>query len=747
MSPVNTAALVINSLTILLSLVMLLMLLWQDSRSAVNLAFSIFLIMVVTWASGTLLSRVTALVSGANSLTAWGLRLLEIGFTGSCVGLYMFTLILTGGQGRRFAWLAGVSVALVIFYQFTLLFSSTLPSFTIRSDGTLIYTFDALGTLLYLAFTVATIIMVQQRQRKIKGHWLRTGIYGFTIGILLELISPELRYRAIGMDFSALFALVMSYALVRLQIIDPLSGRANQLQAVRDVGLAITSRLRLEEVLSTIAGQAAGILQADGAAIFLNQGGNLELAAVHNMPNAFLSQRLAIGEGLAGHVAATRQSYRVESYRRDWSGQPDMPFACESFGAVVAAPLIFGDEVMGVLFVVEGIHGKRFDRDDMRLLELLGPQAAVAITNSRLFERQRSLTEELESAKNQLETLLASTDNPVVALDRKLSLIFANPAAAALSEGTLRAGDSLREMAPSAVLPPNPVQTLRHLLRNGAYTYEINLHNRTYLCHLGLLQRPRLQGYVAVLNDITQLKELDRQKNQMIQMTSHQLKNPLFAAMSSLELLQEEGEASFSPEMKQDMSTIWAELQRMNRIIHNILNLERVQSGTLAYEDCSVEQIIRSAVHDYADQALKQGVALQTDIPDNLPVIVANQQFLTQALANLVENAVKFTPSGGQVMVSVENVEEGVVITIRDTGIGIPRAALSRVFERFFRANQPGTDHIRGSGLGLSLVKAVVDAHGGRIWLESEEGKGTTFYLALPVRQSAAFSANWVGVA
>jgi signal transduction histidine kinase len=747
MSPVNTAALVINSVTILLSLVMLILLLWQDSRSAVNLAFSIFLVMVVMWAGGTLLSRVAALVSDANSLTAWGLRLLEIGFTGSCVGLYIFTLILTGGQGRRFTWLAGVSVALVVFYQFMLLFSSTLPTFTVRPDGALIYTFNTLGTVLYLAFTVATILMARQRQRKIKGYWLRVGIYGFTIGILIELISPEFRYRAVGMDVSALSALLMSYALVRLQIIDPLSGRANQLQAVRDVGLAITSRLRLEDVLSTIAGQAAGILQADGAAIFLNQGGNLELAAVHNMPSAFLAQRLAMGEGLAGHVAATRQSYRVENYRRDWSGEPDMPFARESFGAVVAAPLIFGDEVMGVLFVVEGLHGKRFDRDDMRLLELLGPQAAVAITNSRLFERQRGLTEELESAKNQLETLLASADNPVLALDRKLSLIFANPAAEMLAAGTPKAGTSLRDMAPCAVLPPNPIQALRSLLRNGAYAYEINLNNRTYLCHLGLLKRPRLQGYVAVLNDITQLKELDRQKNQMIQMTSHQLKNPLFAAMSSMELLQEEGEESFSPQMKQDMSTIWAELQRMNRIIHNILNLERVQSGTLVYEDCSVEQIVHSAVHDYTDQALKGGVALKTDIPDNLPVIVANQQFLSQALANLVENAVKFTPPSGQVTLSAENMEEGIIITVRDTGIGIPREALSRVFERFFRANQPGTDHIRGSGLGLSLVKAVVDAHGGRIWLESEEGKGTTVYLALPVRQSAAFSANRVGVA
>src|SRR5207237_1541012 len=130
--------------------------------------------------------------------------------------------------------------------------------------------------------------------------------------------------------------------------------------------------------------------------------------------------RLMIGEGLAGQVAASRQSYRVEDYRRDWTGQADMPYAKEAFGSVIAAPLIFGEEVMGILVVIQGQQGRRFDREDVRLLDLLGPQAAVAITNSRLFERQRGLTEELEAAKNQLETVLTSTENPVIALNRRL---------------------------------------------------------------------------------------------------------------------------------------------------------------------------------------------------------------------------------------------------------------------------------------------------------------------------------------
>jgi signal transduction histidine kinase len=528
----------------------------------------------------------------------------------------------------------------------------------------------------------------------------------------------------------------MSYSMVRVQIIEPLAGRANQLKAVRDVGLAITSHVRLEEVLKTIAGQAAEILQANGAAIFLNQGGTLELAAVHNMPQAFIGQRLAMGEGLAGRAAVTRQSARVEDYRRDWTGQADMPFAKETFGAVIAAPLIFADEVMGVLVVIEGPQGRRFDREDVRLVDLLGPQAAVAITNSRLFERQRGLTDELEAAKNQLETVLTSTENPVIALNRRCEIIFANPAAAELFDNPSLTGRRIREIAPTSILPTNPGLALRELNQRRVYIYEVTIRERTYLCHVGLLGRPRAQGFVAVLNDITQLKELDRIKNQMIRMTSHDLKNPLSAAMFHIELLQEEGAGIFTDEMREDINTVWTQLHRMNRIIRGILDLERVQSGTLTFEECVVGDIIRSSAHEFEDQAAKRGVKLLIDVPDSLPTVTGDRQQLVQAVSNLIENAVKFTLEGGTVRVSAERIEDQVVIHVADTGIGIPPEAQPRIFERFFRAKHPGAEQISGTGLGLSLVKAVIDAHKGRIWLESEVNKGTTMHLVLPARQA-----------
>jgi signal transduction histidine kinase len=738
MSAANTVALIVNALTIALSLFMLILLLWQDSRSATNLFFGLLMVMVVIWSAGMLLGRVTAYIGNLGMLTEWGVRLLRIGFTGSCFGLYLFTVILSGGQGRFFMRIAGVGIVLILIYQAFLAFSTTAPAFDVRPDGTLRYAFGSEATIIYVGFIAATMGVAVQRRRKIRDRGLLAGIHTFVLGMLIELISPELRDRSAGLDISSVAALLISYSLVRVQIIEPLSGRAHQLRAVRDVGLAITSRVRLQEVLSTIAAQAAGVLQANGAAIFLAQGGTLELAAVHNMPSAFLGQRLAIGEGLAGQVAMTRQSARVEDYRRDWTGQPDMPFAKESFGAVLAAPLVFADEVVGVLVVIEGPQGKRFDREDMRLVDLLGPQAAVAITNSRLFERQRALTDELEAAKNQLETVLTSTENPVIALNRRLEIIFANPAAVALFEGHSLSGRSIHDIVPAVAMPPNLYQALHDLYHRRTYIYELAVRDRTYLCHLGLLGRPRPQGFVAVLNDVSELKELDRLKNQMIRMTSHDLKNPLSAAMFHVELLQEEGKGIFTEEMINDVNTIWVQLQRMNRITRGILDLERVQSGILTYEECDIEQIVQASLHEFADQATKKGVTLEKHLPDYLPIVTGDHLQLTQALNNLIENAVKFTAAGGKISVSAEHVEDHIVIHVADTGIGISAEDQPRVFERFFRAYHPGMEQISGSGLGLSLVKAVVDAHKGRIWLESEVNKGTTVHLVLPARQAVS---------
>jgi signal transduction histidine kinase len=625
-------AFIISGAAVMVSLLLLVILLWQDARNPTNLAFGALILSIALWVSGIGLGRISSLVASDRTLTDLGIRLVEIGFTGVCLCLYLYTILATGGASRATLQLIFVGLGVVVAYQVLISFV-IVPNYAVRNDGALTYSLDRFGSLLYGSMILAAVFAAWQRRRKVKGSYLIGGIYLIALGTAIDLVSPELRNRTFGMNIAALGGMLLSYGMMRVQIIEPLAGRASQLQAVRDVGLAISSRLKLRDVLASVATQAAGILEANGAAIFLvGDNGILELAAVHNMPDAFLGTKLLPNEGLAGKVATSRQSIRLDNYRRDWKGAPDMPFAQESFGSVVASPLIVARETMGVLLVIEGLTGRRFDREDTRLLELLAPQAAVAIKNSRLFERQNALTGALEAAKDQLEA------------------------------------------------------------------------------------------------DVRRLRELDHLKNQMIRMTSHDLKNPLMGAMAHAELLREDDE--LPEEAQQDMNTIWTQLERMNRIISGILNLERLQAGKAVYEECRIPQILHTAVDEFRSYADQCGVTLALKLHGTIHTVFGSRPHLTQAIGNIIENGIKYTHDGGKVTVSAESIDDSVVILVEDTGIGIPPDEQVRLFEQFFRAEQ--ARDINGTGLGLSLVKSVIDAHKGRIWLESTPNVGTKMYMALP---------------
>lgn len=623
-------ALIVSVAALLLSLLMLTLILWQDSHSATSRIYALFVGLMFLWISGVLISRLGSSVGAAPSLISLGLRLIEIGFTGACLIGYLLVFVLSSGQTQPAMRLI-YAIVLGAFALQTLLLLSTEPSrYQVRADGVLIYRLNELGAILYGLISAATLALLWQRRRKLKNRWSFIGISLFSLGVLSELISPELRYRNFSSSLSAIGTLAISYAMLQTQIIAPLIGRAQQLESVRAVGLSITQSLNLSQVLETIAERAALILQADSALIFLNYGDYLELAAQYNLSPKFIGTRLAYGEGLVGCAAKTRQTQHVENYKRDWRGAPDVPYAKEGFGSAVAVPLLLDQDVQGVLLVVAGVDSKRFDRDDLHLLGLLSPQAAIAIANSRNYEAQRQLTEELTEATRQL-------------------------------------------------------------------------------------------------------RDMDKVKTQMLQMTSHQLKNPLFSALSTLENLQDEVRDLPNSDLQESLNILRAELQRMERIVSNILNLERVQNGKLAFTELNIEPIIEAAVRDFSRQAEQRHIALEMHCQAPLPPLRGDRHFLTQALANLLENALKFTADGGRVQVHAEAIEDCVVIKVSDNGIGIPPADLSRVFERFFRAEQPNAAHARGSGLGLSLVKAVVDAHNGRVWLESAPGHGTTVYMALPI--------------
>lgn len=734
MLPLTSLTLLLNGLTLALSLSFLLITLWQDTRKELSQFFAIFLFMVTLWNGGSLLLQAASLIEGSPNLATIAISLMELGFAGSSAAIYTLTAIIAGVHTKRFRLLAFASLIIILGYQIVLILTNAPIRLERLETGIFTYQLQPLSTLFYLIYDTVAFYLAWQYRRKIRSAALRFGILLFVSGQALSLLNPELQTLSFSINISSVAALVISFAILRQEIITPLAERVRQIEAMHKVSLAVTSQISLETVLKEIATQAVGWLDADGSGIFLNNGNELELATVFNLPKQFLKLRIPLGWGIAGGVAESGQSILVENYRRDWKGEADLPLARETFGAVICVPLIYAGQTIGVLMVIASQQGRLFGGDDVYLLELLGSQAAVAIAHSQLFAGQQALVQEVDAARSQLETVLSSTQNPVIAVNRQFRLIFANPAAKALFSAY--EGSIITQLVPGQALPNNYREVLAALRRKGSYVYEVSINNKVYQCHLASLGRPRVAGWVAILNDVTQLKELDRLKSEMVRMTSHDLKNPLQAAMANLELLSDDLIEIDDAEIHDSLAAIDKQLERMNRIIGGILDLERVKSGILAFEICRANKVVQNTVDELQHLALDKDISLLVKVEDSVPDFLGDLEQFERALINLVENAIKFTSSGGVVTISAYQREAEIIFSIKDTGIGIPPELHEKIFERFFRGRQKGADHISGSGLGLSLVRTIVENHNGRIWLESEEGVGTTFYVALPALQT-----------
>jgi signal transduction histidine kinase len=728
MPGLNTVTLLLNGLTLPLALSFLLVALWSDRRKELNQFFAAFLLFVSLWSAGALLTQAVSVIDDPGSALAdVAGGLVELGVAGASVAGYVLTAVSVRMHIRRFRWLAFSSLLLVFGYRLILIATGASHLLDGASGAA-----PSFSGVYYLLFGGGTLVLIWRYHRKIRSRSLRAGLVLFVLGQGLGFLNPALQVVALSLSVCSVAALIIGFAILHDEIIRPLAERNSQVEAIRRVNLAITRQAALGSLLDQIARQAAGLLGADGAGVYLNTGGALQIANVYNLPSAYLGARSQFGEGLAGKAAQTRLSVLLDDYRRDWHSTDDLPLAKQTFGSVICSPLLHGDDSIGALIVVSGRQGRLFGREDAYLLELLGAQAVVAIVHSRLLEEQQALTGAVESARSQLETVLSSTESPVIAIDRRLRLIFANPAARAWFESADVSG-VVTDWLPDAALPPDRRLALRELRQQRAHTYEVALGDRIYLCHLAPLGTRRAEGWVAVLNDVTQLKELDRMKSEMVRMTSHDLKNPLQAALANLELLQDDLADQDDPEIHESVEAVEKQLLRMNRIISGILDLERVKTGAQTLEMHAPADIVARAVDEMLPLARDCGVTLTTAVPDALPAFACDAEQFERAIINLVENAIKFTPSGGCVDVRIQQQNGNLVFQVQDTGVGIAEALQPRVFDRFYRGKQKGMEHVTGSGLGLSLVKAIVENHRGKVTLSSREGVGTTFTVSVPI--------------
>jgi signal transduction histidine kinase len=238
-------------------------------------------------------------------------------------------------------------------------------------------------------------------------------------------------------------------------------------------------------------------------------------------------------------------------------------------------------------------------------------------------------------------------------------------------------------------------------------------------------------GVVLILQDVTHQRRQDEMKSGVISTVSHQLKTPLTSIRMAIHLLLDEKTGMLTPKQEDLLVAAGEDADRLHTIVEELLDIGRIGSGKVRMDlaPLSPQRMVLEGLEPYRSAARDQGVTLGVDVPEELPNVWADPTRIAHVFANLLSNALKYTPPGGSISLSARAEEEVVRFQVSDTGIGIPDRYLPRIFEQFFRVPDQGTG--TGAGLGLAIVKEIVEAHGGTVGVESHEGAGSTFLFSL----------------
>jgi two-component system phosphate regulon sensor histidine kinase PhoR len=239
-------------------------------------------------------------------------------------------------------------------------------------------------------------------------------------------------------------------------------------------------------------------------------------------------------------------------------------------------------------------------------------------------------------------------------------------------------------------------------------------------------------GKVFILRDVTQEREIDRMKTDFVSSVSHELRTPLTSIMGfSNTILRKE---KMPEDMKKEfIEIIYNESKRLARLIEDVLSISKIESGKITYEmkPLNLDEVIQDAVTIYRTQAEDKQIELTYEKDEKLPEILGDRDAMSQVIVNLISNALKFTPTKGNIDVRLKHTDNQIVLDVEDNGMGIPKNEQDKIFQKFYRIYRPGTQ-IQGTGLGLSIVMEIIEKHKGKIELFSEENKGSLFRISLP---------------
>jgi len=345
------------------------------------------------------------------------------------------------------------------------------------------------------------------------------------------------------------------------------------------------------------------------------------------------------------------------------------------------------------------------------------------------------------NAKKETEAVIRSVAEGVVVVDAEGKVMMMNPAAERLL------GVSSKEKIGKSLLEGLKEEQLVSLAKNSPNkgSREIELVSsqdetkKVLRASTAVVENENGQtvGMVSVLSDITKQKELDRMKENFVASVSHELRTPLVAIDKSLSLILDKNAGEVSETQRQFLSIAERNLKRLGLLVNDLLDLSKLEAGKmeLKRQPSSIDKVIREVVDGLKNWAETKSIHIETKIEQGLPELNINPDRVIQVLNNVIGNAIKFTPEKGSIFIEAKlnNGGHEVQVSVADTGVGISKEDLTRVFDKFYQAGDRVSTDITGTGIGLAIAKEIVELHGGKIWAESEKGSGAKFIFGLPL--------------
>lgn len=513
-----------------------------------------------------------------------------------------------------------------------------------------------------------------------------------------------------------------------------MQARLRELTFLHETSQILTATLDIDRVLRSLLTQVCDYFQVEASSVALLDDETGELVfrvAVGEAAEEVVGMRMAPERGVAGWVVQTGEPSLVPVAHTDdrfYRGIDDKTgFHTRT---MLAVPIKVEGRPIGVIEALNPESGA-FDDDAQRLLLSVADLAAVAIHNAELYERARQ-------AERRYENLFNGASDPIIVLDLEGRILDLNQQAIELV-------DTSRQQAVGAdfcdllSVARETCQMNIQQAREGQWSdLEVEVPYpdgvRTLESHMVGIDYGGKEAIQWLGHDISERVALERMREDLTHMVVHDLRNPLGSIMGTLQLIHAAyAEQDETLPVEKLLRIAMRSGQKLYMLIDSLLDLGRLEAGEteLSKTIVSADALVREAVEQIHPLALGKNQVLVAQLAPGLPEVCADRGLLLRVLTNLLDNAVKFTPQGGRIVVEVERAGDEILFTVSDTGPGIPGEYRQRVFDRFSRLQ--GVEGVKGTGLGLAFCKLAVEAHGGRIWVESGAHEGSEFKFTLPL--------------